>query len=64
MDGYYAADELGLDTSTPEGRAVSSILADLTSRRGLRQEFEDCDPGTQAEIASKWAQLVQEAFKP
>lgn len=45
---------------------VDGIIADLTDRRGLRQEWDECDDGIKAEIRAKWmliARRVIEASK-
>lgn len=40
-------------------RAVEAIVEDFTDRRGLRQEWEQIDPGTQAEIVAEWRDIVR-----
>ncbi len=39
-------------------RIVSRIIANLTDRRGLRQEWEQIDAETKDEIRATWAQIV------
>jgi hypothetical protein len=41
---------------------VDVILADLTDRRGLRQEWSNIDRGVQDEIRATWAALIQKAL--
>jgi len=38
---------------------VAEIIADLTDRRGLRQEWEQIDPGTRQEIVATWEGIVR-----
>jgi hypothetical protein len=42
--------------------AVKKILADLTDRRGLRQEWDQLDTEIRAEIRKEWEALVDAAF--
>ena len=42
--------------------AVHKILADMTDRRGLRQEWEQIDPDIQAEIRETWTEIVESVF--
>ena len=42
------------------GAIVDRILADLTDRRGLRQEWEQIDPDVQDEIKQAWIEIVKE----
>lgn len=39
---------------------TKAILADLTDRRGFRQEWDGCDADIQAEIASTWERIVRD----
>ena len=41
--------------------AVDDIIDDLTSRRGLRQEFDNIDLEIQDEIRMKWASIISNA---
>lgn len=38
---------------------VNAIKKDLTSRRGLRQEWEQIDPEIQEEITAEWVAIVR-----
>jgi hypothetical protein len=38
--------------------AVEKIVADLTNRRGLRQEWNQIPPEIQEEIKSDWADII------
>lgn len=42
------------------GEIVDAIIKDLTGRKGLRQEFEQIDPGIQNEIRERWVAIVME----
>ena len=42
---------------------VKDILADLTNRRGLRQEWEQIDDDIQKEIIKEWQTIVNSAIK-
>jgi hypothetical protein len=42
---------------------VEDILADLTNRRGLRQEWEQIDDDIQEEIINKWRTIVDMEIK-
>lgn len=42
--------------------AVRKIVADLSDRRGLRQEWEQIDRDIQKEIRSMWEQIIHEAI--
>lgn len=42
---------------------VNSIIADLTDRRGLRQEWEYIDSEIQNEIEKTWIEIVQKVLK-
>jgi len=44
-------------------KIVKEILADLTDRRGLRQEWENIDNDIQDEIKSEWIQIVRNHLK-
>ena len=44
-------------------KIVDDLIADLTDRRGLRQEWEAIDEETQEEIRETWAKIVQEGAK-
>lgn len=44
-------------------KAVDGILADLTDRGGLRQEWEQIDRGVQAEIKEAWARIIEAAIR-
>lgn len=38
---------------------VKAIKKDFTSRRGLRQEWEQIDPEIQEEITAEWVSIVK-----
>jgi hypothetical protein len=40
-------------------RIVKAIERDFTDRRGLRQEWEQIDAETQAEIRATWTKIVR-----
>jgi hypothetical protein len=40
-------------------KIVKKIIADLTDRRGLRQEWEGIDDDIQKEIIEKWTDIVE-----
>lgn len=42
---------------------VQKILEDLQNRRGLRQEWDMIDMGTQREIQRAWEKIVREALQ-
>lgn len=42
---------------------VDGIIADLTDRRGLRQEWDECDDGIKAEIRAKWALIARRVIE-
>jgi len=42
--------------------AVRGIIADLSDRRGLRQEWEQIDKDIQQEIFTKWQEIIFDAF--
>ena len=42
---------------------VDAILADLTDRKGMRQAWEECDEGIQAEIRSEWMLLARRVIE-
>lgn len=44
---------------TKAEKIVKAILADMTDRRGLRQEWEQIDEDIQAEIKTTWTELVE-----
>ncbi len=44
-------------------KIVKEILADLTDRRGLRQEWENIDDDIQEEIKSEWIKIVRSNLK-
>ena len=44
---------------TSEEKIVDAIIADLTDRKGLRQEWEAIDEDIKAEIRLKWIELVR-----
>lgn len=39
-------------------KIVAAILADLTDRRGLKQEWNQTDPKIQREIRAEWRAIV------
>ena len=43
----------------PEKDIVYAIVHDLRDRRGLRQEFEACDPDIKDEIMTTWLGIVR-----
>ena len=43
--------------------AVDAIIADLTGRRGIGDEFEGIDEGIQQEIKDAWAEIITEKAK-
>ena len=49
-------------TSAMAKKAVKAIIADLSDRRGLRQEWDQIDDDIQKEIKDEWARMVDEAF--
>lgn len=42
---------------------VNAIIADLTDRRGLRQEWEQIDSDIQEDIRQEWIEIVETALK-
>jgi hypothetical protein len=42
---------------------VDAIIADLSDRRGLRQEWEGCDEEIQAEIRSEWILIARRVIE-
>ncbi len=46
----------------PARRAVLAIVADLSDRRGLGQEWSALDREMRAEILKEWVNLVEEAL--
>jgi len=44
-------------------KIVRAIETDFTDRRGLRQEWEQIDPETQAEIRETWIKIVIEELE-
>ena len=44
-------------------RTVKRIIADLTDRRGLRQEWEQIDADVQKEITKAWQTIIKEEAK-
>jgi hypothetical protein len=42
------------------GSIVGRIVADLTDRRGLRQEWESIDEDVRQEIMETWGDIVQQ----
>ena len=53
-----------MPAETPAGdqarSIVDAIIADLSDRRGLGNEWEACDDDVRAEIAETWSRLVRE----
>lgn len=47
----------------PEKDIVYAIVHDLRDRRGLRQEFEACDPDIKDEIMTTWLGIVRAGGK-
>lgn len=43
--------------------AVLAIVADLTNRRGLRQEWDEIDDEVREEILEKWKQAIVTAAR-
>ena len=39
-------------------KATAKIVADLTDRRGLRQEWEGIDDDIRAEIVAQWEAII------
>lgn len=52
-----------IEIVSPEAAAliVDAIIADLTGRSGLQNEWEDIDAITQAEIRETWKRIVRTA---
>ena len=44
--------------------AIHAILADLTDRRGLKQEWYQIDPDTRKEITQTWRLILLQVFPP
>jgi len=44
-------------------RIVDEIVADLTDRRGLRQEWDQIDDDVKAKIVNKWLNIAEEYAK-
>ena len=44
-------------------KIVDEILADLTSRRGLRHEWDEIDDDLQAEIRDEWITLARRVIE-
>ncbi len=42
--------------------AVKRIVSDLRDRGGLRQEWENIDSGTRAEIMRRWHRIVSKSL--
>lgn len=42
---------------------VDAIIADLTSRRGLRQEWDSIDQKTKDEIVATWMDFAEEKIR-
>ena len=40
------------------GKIVNAIIKDLTSRRGLRQEWDEFDEDIKTEIREEWENIV------
>jgi hypothetical protein len=58
LSAVYGEQELDVKT-LPIGQQIAwDILADLTDRRGLRQEFEQCDEDIQDEIFDTWVGII------
>lgn len=45
------------------GKIVKKILADLTNRRGLRQEWDQIDASIRKEIIDCWERIVIETYR-
>ena len=43
-------------------RIVAAIIRDFTDRRGLRQEWEQIDDETQAEIRDEWQRRTEKCL--
>ena len=52
-----------LDRYMKAQEAVDKILDDLTSRKGLRHEWDDIDEDIQKEITEEWISIVMSAMK-
>ena len=51
-----------ISESEAASKVVSQIVKDLSDRRGLRQEWEQIDPGTTDEIIQRWEEIVRLAL--
>jgi hypothetical protein len=56
-EGYYDH-VLGKKSSTGSTAKVFNIIADLSDRRGLRQEWENIDGDIQDEIIENWMNII------
>jgi len=57
----YLAETLGIDMTTPEGRAVVAIIDDLNGRSGMG--IDSADLGIQREIAAEWVGIVRQEME-
>lgn len=44
-------------------RAVKALIADLSDRRGLRQEWEQIDDDIRKEIRATWEGIFEQAMR-
>jgi hypothetical protein len=47
-----------MDNTEKANDIVEAILADVTDRRGWRQEWDQFDDGIKLEIQAKWKKLI------
>ncbi|HET6494890.1 MAG TPA: hypothetical protein VFH61_05950, partial [Thermoleophilia bacterium] len=52
-----------LDPTDPVDRIVATMFADVTDRRGWRQEWDQFDEDVKAEIIATWCEKVRAALK-
>jgi hypothetical protein len=61
-DEYYAYILDKIEPSTKAKKAVFNIIADLTDRRGIKQEFNNIDGDIQDEIIETWMDKIDSAM--
>lgn len=54
--------EFGRQKDDKVSLAVDSIIADLTDRRGLRQEWEQIDDNIKNDIIEVWESIMRDIF--